>query len=97
MHTLVRAHKAWIRARLREIAAQAGNRKPDTTAQQLLALLDGSSVEAFVQGSIEPIRASKLPQSFSRREPQRDIPFRGVSHLSDADAFRAGAWTAPSA
>jgi AcrR family transcriptional regulator len=59
MHALVRAHKAWIRAKFRDIAARAGHRKPDTTAQQLLALLDGASVEAFIQGSVEPIRASK--------------------------------------
>jgi AcrR family transcriptional regulator len=59
MHALVRAHKAWLRARFRDIAARAGHRKPDTTAQQLLALLDGASVEAFIQGGVEPIRASK--------------------------------------
>jgi AcrR family transcriptional regulator len=59
MHALVRAHKAWIRARFRDIAARAGHRRPDTTAQQLLALLDGASVEAFIQGGVEPIRASK--------------------------------------
>jgi AcrR family transcriptional regulator len=59
MHALVRAHKAWIRAKFRDIAARAGHRKPDTTAQQLLALLDGASVEAFIQGGVEPIRASK--------------------------------------
>ena len=59
MHALVRAHKAWIRAKFRDIAAWAGHRKPDTAAQQLLALLDGASVEAFIQGSVEPIRASK--------------------------------------
>jgi AcrR family transcriptional regulator len=59
MHALVRAHKDWIRVRFRDIAARAGHRKPDTAAQQLLALLDGASVEAFIQGSVEPIRASK--------------------------------------
>ena len=59
MHALVRAHKDWIRARFRDIAARAGHRKPATAAQQLLALLDGASVEAFIQGSVEPIRASK--------------------------------------
>ncbi len=59
MHALVRAHKAWLRARFRDIAVQAGHRKPDTAAQQLLALLDGASVEAFIQGSVEPIRASR--------------------------------------
>lgn len=59
MHALVRAHKDWLRAKFRDIAAQAGHRKPDTAAQQLLALLDGASVEAFIQGSVEPIRASR--------------------------------------
>lgn len=59
MHALVRAHKAWIRAKFRDIAARSGHRKPDTAAQQLLVLLDGASVEAFIQGSVEPIRASK--------------------------------------
>src|SRR5262245_36640512 len=34
MHALVRAHKAWIRATFRDIAARAGHRKPDTTAQR---------------------------------------------------------------
>jgi AcrR family transcriptional regulator len=59
MHALVRAHKAWIRAKFRDIAARAGHRKPDTAAQQLLALLDGASVEAFIQGGVEPIRAAQ--------------------------------------
>src|SRR4030088_2282838 len=59
MHALVRAHKAWIRARFRDIRARAGHRKPDTAAQQLLALLDGASGEPFIQGSVEPIRASR--------------------------------------
>src|SRR5262245_9390182 len=59
MHALVRAHKAWIRAKFRGIAARAGHRKPDTTAQQLLALLDGASIEAFIQGGVEPIRAGR--------------------------------------
>ncbi|MBV8918433.1 TetR/AcrR family transcriptional regulator [Bradyrhizobium sp.] len=59
MHALVRAHKAWIRAKFRDIAARAGHRKPDTTAQQLLALLDGASIEAFIQGGVEPIRAGR--------------------------------------
>ena len=59
MHALVRAHKDWIRAKFREIAARAGHRKPDTAAQQLLALLDGASVESFIQRSLEPIRASR--------------------------------------
>jgi AcrR family transcriptional regulator len=59
MHTLVRTHKAWVRAKFREIAAWAGHQEPDTAAQQLLALLDGASIEAFIQGSVEPIRASK--------------------------------------
>jgi len=59
MHALVRAHKDWIRARFHDIAVRAGHQKPDIAAQQLLALLDGSSVEAFIQGSVEPIRASR--------------------------------------
>ena len=80
MHALVRAHKAWIRAKFREIAARAGHPEPDTAAQQLLALLDGASVEAFVQGSVEPIRASKQAAQIllsaslrpSPRRPQRE-------------------------
>ncbi len=59
MHALVHAHKNWIKAKFRDIAVQAGHRRPDTTAQQLLALLDGASIEAFIQGSVEPIRACK--------------------------------------
>jgi len=59
MHALVREHKAWIRAQFRDIATRAGHRKPDTTAQQLAALLDGASIEAFIQGSVEPVRACK--------------------------------------
>ena len=82
MHALVRAHKAWIRARFRDIAARAGHRKPDTAAQQLLALLDGASVEAFIQGSVEPIRASRqaaeillsAPRRPSRPGPRRHPP-----------------------
>jgi AcrR family transcriptional regulator len=64
MHTLVRTHKDWIRAGFRDIAVRAGHKKPDTAAQQLLALLDGSSVEAFIQGSAESIRASKQAALF---------------------------------
>lgn len=59
MHVLVRKHKVWIREKFRDIAAKAGHKKPDVTAQQLLALLDGSSIEAFIQGDTETIRASK--------------------------------------
>ena len=59
MHVLVRKHKVWIREKFRDIAAKAGHKKPDVTAQQLLALLDGSSMEAFIQGDTETIRASK--------------------------------------
>ncbi len=58
-HRKCSAHKDWIRAKFRDIAVRAGHRNPDTTAQQLLALLDGASIEAFIQGSLEPIRASK--------------------------------------
>lgn len=70
MHALVRAHKTWIRAAFRDIAARAGHRKPDTTAQQLVALLDGASVEAFIQGSVEPIRASKQAAVILLSAPQ---------------------------
>jgi len=64
MHLLVRKHKAWIKAKFRDMAAQAGHRKPDRTAHQLLALLDGSSMEAFIQNDVEPIQASKQAALF---------------------------------
>jgi len=70
MHALVRAHKAWIRAKFRYIAARAGHRKPDTTAQQLLALLDGASIEAFIQGGVEPIRAGRQAAEILLRAPR---------------------------
>jgi AcrR family transcriptional regulator len=70
MHALVRAHKDWIRAKFRDTAARAGHRKPDTTAQQLLALLDGASIEAFIQGSVEPIRASKQAAEILLKAPR---------------------------
>jgi hypothetical protein len=70
MHALVRAHKAWIRARFRDIAASAGHRQPDTAAQQLLALLDGASVEAFIQGNVAPIRASRQAAGILLRAPR---------------------------
>jgi len=70
MHALVRAHKDWLRAQFRDIATRAGRRKPDTLAQQLLALYDGSSVEAFIQGSIAPIRAAKQAAEFLLTAPQ---------------------------
>jgi AcrR family transcriptional regulator len=70
MHALVRAHKAWIRARFRDIAASAGHRNPETVAQQLLALLDGASVEAFIQRSVEPIRASRQAAEILLRAPR---------------------------
>ena len=59
MHALVRAHKDWIRATFRDVAIRAGHRRPETAAQQLLALWDGAIVEAFIQRSLEPIRASR--------------------------------------
>jgi len=59
MHLLVRKHKVWIREKFRDTAAKAGHKKPDLTAQQLLALLDGSSMAAFIQGDTESIRASR--------------------------------------
>jgi AcrR family transcriptional regulator len=67
MHELVRAHKDWLRAKFHDIAIRAGHRKPERVAQQLLALLDGASVEAFIQGSVEPIRASKQAAEFLLR------------------------------
>jgi AcrR family transcriptional regulator len=70
MHALVRAHKHWLRARLRDIAVRAGSRKPDTAAQQLLALLDGASIEAFIQGSVEPVRAAKQAALFLLSAPR---------------------------
>lgn len=60
MHALVHGHKDWIRANLRDIAECAGHKQPETAAQQLLALWDGAIVEAFIQGNVEPIRASRL-------------------------------------
>ncbi len=79
MHALVRAHKAWIRAKFRDIAAWAGHQDPDMAAQQLTALLDGASIEAFIQGSVEPVRACRqaaeillsTPKGASRPRPQR--------------------------
>ena len=64
MHVLVRKHKVWIREKFRDIAAKAGHKKPNVAAQQLLALLDGSSMEAFIQGDTESIRASKQAALF---------------------------------
>lgn len=60
LHALVHTHKNWIRARFRDIVAGAGHGQPDTAAQQLLALWDGAITEAFIQGNIEPIQASRL-------------------------------------
>jgi AcrR family transcriptional regulator len=60
MHELVRAHKDWIRARFRDIAERAKRKRPEVLAQQFLALWDGAIVEAFIQGSTESVRASKL-------------------------------------
>ena len=64
MHLLVRKHKVWIREKFRDIAARAGHKRPGVTAQQLLALLDGSSMEAFIQGNTETIRASRQAALF---------------------------------
>jgi hypothetical protein len=61
MHVLVRKHKVWIREKFRDIAAKAGHKKPDVTAQQLLALLDGSSMEAFIQGALKPSAPASTP------------------------------------
>jgi AcrR family transcriptional regulator len=70
MHLLVRKHKAWIRQKFRDVAAKAGHKKPDVTAQQLLALLDGSSMEAFIQGNTEAIRASRQAALFLLSAPR---------------------------
>lgn len=70
MHLLVRKHKAWIKAKFRDMAARAGHRKPDRTAHQLLALLDGSSMEAFIQNDVEPIQASKQAALFLLKAKQ---------------------------
>jgi AcrR family transcriptional regulator len=59
MHALVRNHKNWLRGIFRDNAEQAGHRNPDLAGQQLLALWDGALVQAFIQGSVEPIRASR--------------------------------------
>jgi hypothetical protein len=67
MHALVRAHKDWVGTTLRDIAARAGHKRPETVAQQLLALWDGETVEAFIQRSLEPIRASRQAAATSLR------------------------------
>jgi len=70
IHALVRAHKSWIRTKFRGIAERAGHKKPDMVAQQLLALMDGASVEAFIQGSVEPVRACRQAALLLLSAPQ---------------------------
>lgn len=59
LHALVRAHKAWIRSKFRLIAETTGHQDPDLVSLQLLVVLDGASMETFIQGSVGPLHAGK--------------------------------------
>jgi AcrR family transcriptional regulator len=60
LHALVLDHKLWLRGKFQGLAELAGARQPQRLAQQLLALWDGAIVEAYIQGSVEPIKVSRL-------------------------------------
>ena len=59
IHALVRDHKNRLKAIFRENAKEAGHKQPELAAQQLLALWDGAIIEAFIQGDLAPIHASR--------------------------------------
>lgn len=70
---IARDHKDVTRAFLRERAERAGLNDPDSLAQQLLALLDGATVDTLVRGGPEPTihahRAAATLIAAARREP----------------------------
>jgi AcrR family transcriptional regulator len=59
LHALVLDHKLWVRSKFQSLAELARARQPQRLAQQLLALWDGALVEAYIQGSVEPIEAGR--------------------------------------
>lgn len=87
--SLAREHKDRTIAFLRERAEQAGLNDPDSLAQQLLALLDGATVDALIRGGPGPTiharRAASTLIAAARRAPS-DRPQQGhsgptVSHV----------------
>jgi AcrR family transcriptional regulator len=59
LHALALDHKLWVRGKFQGLAELARARLPQRLAQQLLALWDGAIVEAYIQGSVEPIEAAR--------------------------------------
>lgn len=55
-HEIAVAHKDAVRARLRELAAAAGARRPDELADGLLLLMDGAFAAARMYGPSNPGR-----------------------------------------
>lgn len=52
--TLVRDHKAYLRERFTEFAAEDGQPEPGLLGRQLLALWDGAVTAAFIEGDPAP-------------------------------------------
>lgn len=59
LHTLVRQHKAGLRARFARLAAQDGQPAADRLARQLLALWDGGLSDAYIEGDGAPLLAAR--------------------------------------
>jgi AcrR family transcriptional regulator len=59
LHALALDHKLWVRNKFQRLAELGRARQPQRLAQQILALWDGSIVEAYIQGSVDPIEAGR--------------------------------------
>jgi AcrR family transcriptional regulator len=60
LHAVALAHKKWIWGMLADLAKSAGVTAPDVLAQQIVALWDGSIVEAYLQRNADPIKFGKM-------------------------------------
>lgn len=60
LHAAVRAHKEWIRLTIEELLRAESVGRVTGLAQQILALWDGGIVEAYIQQTAEPVRATRL-------------------------------------
>ncbi|MBK5912487.1 hypothetical protein CCR85_13420 [Rhodothalassium salexigens] len=56
---LIRQHKAWLRDRFTELAAEDGHRDPIRLGRQFLALWDGAVSDAFIERDTAPIDAAR--------------------------------------
>lgn len=56
---VVKRHKAWFRAQLSELAAQAGAADPVSVASQLHVLIEGANARMLAEGDVRAIEAAR--------------------------------------